>query len=157
MPGWHPRHPNTATLSTVASVAALESVFEHPEVKPMELDPIQLQTATGSIPIPSIDQWDEALSMAKGIAIAIHHAPEGQPERKAFEEGLTDLLIRLSGDHPGAAMYAVDVARIAAHSNGPEAKPFAGRENVIIPVVIMAMADPHFAEVVHEHNKEFLN
>ena len=156
MSGWHPRTPNTATLSTVASMAALDSVFEHPEVRPMQLDPVKVQTDPGSIPIPPIDQWDDALSMAKAIAIAIHHAPESLPERKSFEEGLTNLLIRLSGDHPGAAMYAVDVARIAAHSNGPEAKHFAGQENVIIPVVIMAMADPHFSDVVREHIKEFL-
>ncbi len=156
MTGWRPRHPITATLSTVASVAALESVFQHPEVIPLKLDPVLLRRDPGSIPIPAIDQGDEALAMAKAIAIAIHHAPENQPERKAFEEGLTNLLIRLSGEHPGAAMHAVDVARVAAQSNGPEAKSLAERKNVLIPVVIMAMADIHFGEVVREHIQEFL-
>jgi hypothetical protein len=122
----------------------------------MDLDPVQLQTNPGSIPIPPIDQWDDALAMAKAIAIAIHHAPDAQPEREAFEEGLTDLLVRLSRDHPGAAMYAVDVARIAAHSNGPEAKHLKEQRNILIPVVIAAMRDPHFSEVTCHHNREFL-
>lgn len=156
MSGWRPRHANTATLSTVASVAALESVFDLPEIRPMTLDQSQLQADPTSIPIPGIDQPEAALALAKALAIAIHHAPADEPARKETERGITNVLVRLCAEHPRAAMLAVDAARIAAQSNGPEAKPFAEMTNVLIPVVIMALADTNFSEVTCEHIKEFL-
>lgn len=156
MSAWHPRHPNTPTLSTIASSEALESVFDLPEIKPAELNPDRLRSAPSSIPIPGIDQPEAVLSLAKALAHAIHHPPEDESLRKATEQGITNVLVRLCAEHPGAAMLAVDVARIAAHNNGPEAKPYSSKENLLIPVVISAMRDPHFSEVVRQHIKEFL-
>ena len=156
MPGWRPSHPNTPTLSTIASVEALESVFDLPDIRPAALNQDQLRSAPSSIPIPGIDEPNAVLSLAKALAIAIHHPPEDESLRKATEQGITNVLVRLCAEHPGAAMLAVDVARIAAHSNGPEAKPHSSKENLLIPVVISAMRDPHFSEVVREHIKEFL-
>lgn len=152
----HSRRLASSTVSTVASVAALESVFHHPEIRPAELDGDRLQTEPSSIPIPPIDQRDGAISLAKALAIAIHHPPEDPPARKAFEQGIVEVLVRLSWEHPDAAMYALDVAREAAlRSRSKMADPM-GRTNLLIQVVIAALRDPHFEGVLAYRNREFL-
>lgn len=146
----------TSTVSTVASVAALESVFHHPEIRPAALDGNRLRTDPASIPIPPIDQREDAMSLAMALAIAIHHPPEDPPARKAYEQGIVNVLIRLSREHPDAAMYALDTAREAAlRSRSRTADPM-GRRNVLIQVVIWAIGDSGFEEVLAHHNREYL-
>lgn len=152
----NPRRLATSTVSTVATVAALEAVFHHPEVRPMELDGDRLRMDPASIPIPPVDQPEGALALAKALAIAIHHPPEDPSARKAFEQGIVDVLVRLSREHPDAALYALDAAREAALRSRSKMADPTGRTNLLIQVVIWAIGDPRFAEVMAYHNREYL-
>lgn len=145
-----------STVSTVASVAALESVFHHPEIRPADLDGDRLRTDPASIPIPPIDQPEGAMSLAKALAIAIHHPPEDPPARKAFEQGIVNVLVRLSREHPVAAMYALDAAREAALRSRSRTADQTERRNLLIQVVISALRDHHFEGVLAYHNREYL-